>query len=161
MRALLIVSSYHHGNTLKVAQAIADRLQAQVISPEQVKRETLSSYDLIGFGSGIYSAKHHPDLLKLAEELPDVDTGKAFLFSTDGMPRFAVHDDGYLQRKMLADHAALRQRLQVHGYTILGNFGCAGYNTNSFLKLFGGINKGRPSVEDTVKAEKFADELIK
>jgi hypothetical protein len=39
---------------------------------------------------------------------------------------------------------------------IIDEFICAGFNTNSFLKLFGGINKGRPNVEDLRRAEEFA-----
>jgi flavodoxin len=34
-----------------------------------------------------------------------------------------------------------------------------GFNTNSFLKLFGGINKGRPNAEDLKRAEEFAQKL--
>jgi hypothetical protein len=31
---------------------------------------------------------------------------------------------------------------------IVDEFGCAGLNTNGFLKFFGGMNKGRPNAED-------------
>ncbi|MBN1778541.1 MAG: hypothetical protein JW811_10540 [Clostridiales bacterium] len=60
MEALLIVNLYHHRNTLKVARAIADTLQAQIVAPNEAKPEALPEFDLIGFGSGIYGAKHHP-----------------------------------------------------------------------------------------------------
>lgn len=159
MKTLLIVSSYHHRNTLKVAEVIAELLQANIVPPGEVRPDTLSQYDLIGFGSGIYSAKHHPALLRLAEELPITEDGNAFLFSTDGMPRFAVGDEAYLHRKLIADHAALRKKLIAKGYTILGDFGCAGYNTNSFLKLFGGINRGRPNARDLHNAAVFTSDL--
>jgi flavodoxin len=42
---------------------------------------------------------------------------------------------------------------------IVGEFGCAGYNTNKFLKYFGGINKGRPNNEDLKRAEEFSLKL--
>jgi len=35
-------------------------------------------------------------------------------------------------------------------------FGCRGFNTNSFLRFFGGLNKGRPNAEDLRNAEEFA-----
>jgi flavodoxin len=41
----------------------------------------------------------------------------------------------------------------------VGEFGCAGFNTNKFLKYFGGINKGRPNSEDLKHAEEFALKL--
>jgi hypothetical protein len=39
---------------------------------------------------------------------------------------------------------------------VIGEFGCAGWNTNSFLRFFGGLNKGRPNAEDLRNAEEFA-----
>jgi hypothetical protein len=38
---------------------------------------------------------------------------------------------------------------------------CPGFNTNSFLKFFGGINKGRPNANDLKRAEEFAMNLKK
>jgi flavodoxin len=56
-------------------------------------------------------------------------------------------------------HTALKETLQSRGYTIVGEFGCAGFNTNKFLKYFGGINKGRPNREDLKHAEEFVSKL--
>jgi flavodoxin len=42
---------------------------------------------------------------------------------------------------------------------IVDEFNCAGFNTNSVLKLFGGMNKGRPNAEDLKDAEEFAQNL--
>jgi hypothetical protein len=42
------------------------------------------------------------------------------------------------------------------GYKIVDEFGCVGFNTNSFLRFFGGLNKGRPNAEDLKRAEDFA-----
>ena len=50
----------------------------------------------------------------------------------------------------------LKETLQSKGYTIVDEFGCAGFNTNKFLKWSGGINKGRPNAEDLKHAEEFA-----
>jgi len=44
-------------------------------------------------------------------------------------------------------------------YTIIDEFSCAGFNTNSFLKLFGGLNKGRPDAEDLRHAHDFAENV--
>ncbi|MEI7649718.1 MAG: hypothetical protein WCJ47_08445 [Methanomicrobiales archaeon] len=45
------------------------------------------------------------------------------------------------------------------GYTVIGEFGCAGWNTNSFLKYFGGLNKGKPDAKDLMNAEAFARDM--
>jgi len=59
MKALLVVFSYHHKNTEKIAKAIAKVLDAQIKTPEQVDSEKLQQYDLIGFGAGIAGEKHY------------------------------------------------------------------------------------------------------
>ena len=159
MKTLIVVCSYHHHNTRKVAEAIAKTLRAEVVSPGEVDPAAVRDYDLVGFGSGIYSAKHHPKLLELAGKLPSKEGGKAFLFSTDGVPRFAIKDKEWLRRKMFADHTALQNGLEDKGYEIVGHFNCAGFNTNSFLKFFGGFNKGRPNAEDLQSAAAFAHSL--
>ena len=42
---------------------------------------------------------------------------------------------------------------------IVDEFTCAGFNTNSFIKLVGGMNKGRPNAQDLKNAEEFAQNL--
>jgi len=41
-------------------------------------------------------------------------------------------------------------------YIVKGEFSCKGFNTNSFIKFFGGMNKGRPNSEDLRNAAEFA-----
>ncbi len=147
MKSLIILYSYHHHNTEKVAKAISKVLGADIKWPEEVDPEKIQEYDLIGFGSGIYSSKHHETVLEIADRLSEVTDGKAFLFSTAGITG---------QTKAAKDHSTLREKLQLKGYLIVYEFQCKGFNTNSFLKLFGGINKGRPNVQDLKNAEEFA-----
>jgi flavodoxin len=155
VKSLVIVFSYHHGNTEKIAKAIANVLGAEVKTPEQVYPEKLREYDLIGFGSGIYGATFDPSVLTLADRLSYAAGKKAFLFSTYGAPAFAVHH-GFVEN----NHRQVREKLQIKGYEVIGEFGCAGWNTNSFLKYFGGINKGRPDADDILNAEAFALKMM-
>jgi flavodoxin len=161
MKSIVVVCSYHHHNTEKVAGRIAEVLGARTVTPQQVDIKELEAFDLIGFGSGIYDAKHHKKLLELADGLPHAEGKKAFIFSTDGMPRFVMKSSAMIKYKMRTDHTALREKLQAKGYTIIGEFNCAGFNTNSYLKLFGGINKGRPDTNDFELAAGFASGLKK
>lgn len=150
MKSIVILYSYHHHNTEKVAKAITRVLGADIKWPEDVNPESLQEYDLIGFGSGIYSAKHHEALLELADKLPEVTDGRVFLFSTAGITG---------ESKAAKDHSTLREMLQSKGYLVVDEFQCKGFNTNSFLRLFGGMNKGRPNAEDLKRAEEFAGNL--
>ena len=156
----IVLYSYHHNNTEKIATAISEILEAPVTSPDQIDPEELTAYDCIGFGSGIYSDKHHPSLLGLADSLTEVTEKKAFLFSTCGAPAFAV-DGGQLGDYIVKAHAVLKKKLLAKGFMHIDDFMCPGWNTNSFLKFFGGINKGRPNAEDLENARRFAAALKK
>ena len=148
MESLLILFSYHHKNTEKVANVFAKVLGAQIRTPQQIRPEELQEYGLIGFGSGIYGGKHHKSLLDLADRLPQVTNRRAFIFSTSSN-----------LEPLAKNHSALREKLQSKGYMIVDEFTCAGFNTNSFSKLFGGINRGRPNAQDLERAEEFAQSL--
>ena len=152
MKSLLIVFSYHHNNTEKIAKIFANVLGSPIKTPQQIDPEEIKQYDLVGFGAGIDSGKHYKVLLDLADKLPHVDNKKAFIFSTAGLSG---------DKKREKDHSTLRQKLNSKGYTIVDEFQCKGFNTNSFLKIFGGINKDRPNAEDLKHAEEFAQNLKK
>jgi len=147
VKSLIILMSYHHMNTEKIARVFAKVLDAEIRTPRQVTPEEIGGYDLIGFGSGIYSGRHHQDLLDLADKLPPAPGTKAFIFSTSAIMG---------KEKVAKDHARLREKLQSKGYVILDEFSCKGFNTNSFLKYFGGMNRGRPNADDFLHTEEFA-----
>jgi flavodoxin len=121
-------------------------LAADYIHTVHAKPETPEAYDLIGFGSGIYFMKHHKTLLQFVESLPILTQKRAFVFSTSG--------DGKSKH-----HAALKEKLVKHGFTIVDEFCCKGWDTVGPLKLFGGINKGRPDEKDLAAARAFAQGL--
>lgn len=149
-KTLLVLYSYHHQNTEQIAKVFANVLDAEIKTPQQINPEELQEYDLVGFGSGIYSAKHDESLLELADSLPQVREKKSFLFSTAGITG---------ESKKTKDHTTLREKLELKGYVIVDEFQCKGFNTNSFLRLFGGMNKGRPNARDLENAEDFAVNL--
>ncbi len=149
-KTLIVVYSYHHHNTEKIARAMAEELSAEVVQPQTFRPEDVSGYALAGFGAGIDSGRHYAPLLEFVEKLPRSEGRRAFLFSTCG-----VKGD----RKMRNDHAALRNILLSKGFEIVGEFTCTGFNTNSFLKLFGGINRGKPDDGDLADARAFARSL--
>ena len=150
IKSLIIVYSYHHNNTEKIANVFSEVLGAERKNPDQVRIEALQEYDLIGFGAGIDSGRHYKPLLDLVDRLPSVNKKDGFIFSTSAMQG---------ESKVKEDHSLLRQKLESKGYTIIGEFSCKGYNTNSFLKYIGGMNKGRPNFDDLEHAKEFAQNL--
>jgi flavodoxin len=150
MKTIIILYSYHHHNTEKIANIFAKVLDTQIRTPLEITPEELHEYDLIGFGSGIYDGKHHKSILDFADKLPKVTNRKVFIFSTSAMMGEA---------KVAQDHSILREKLRSKGYIIVDEFSCKGFNTNSFLKYFGGMNKGHPDNQDIQHAEEFAQRL--
>jgi flavodoxin len=150
MKSILVVYSYHHNNTEKIAKVFAKVLGAQIKTPQQINLKELQEYDLIGFGSGIDSDKHYQPLLDFADKLPQLAEKNVIIFSTSGITG---------EEKRAKDHSTLRGKLQGKGCMIVGEFQCRGFNTNSFLRFLGGMNKSRPNAEDLQRAEEFAQNL--
>jgi len=80
------------------------------------------------------------------ETLPPVKQKQVFVFSTSG--------DGKIKH-----HAALKEKLVNRGFSVVDEFCCKGWDTVGPLKLFGGINKGRPDENDLAAARVFAQGL--
>lgn len=158
-RALIIVYSYHHNNTLKVAETISKVLDAEIKEPEDVEPNDIPDYDLIGFGSGIYGADLHGSIHKLIDGIQNVNGIDAFIFSTEGSPAKLSSDD-MKKDKMKTDHKKAREKLLSKGFKVINEYSCPGFNTNSFIKYFGGLNKGRPNKEDIERAGSFARSLL-
>lgn len=139
----VLIILFSGGNTRKLANAIASETDAAIYEPGEslIVPKDIEKYDLIGFGSGIFSGKHHSLLLEFAEKLPDFDGKQAFIFSTNGAPSAFAADDTRADEYRDSNHRAMRELLEEKRLTVSGEFSCPGLNKNSFLKLFGGLNK--------------------
>ncbi|MFX0068935.1 MAG: flavodoxin family protein [Promethearchaeota archaeon] len=149
-KSLIVYKSVFHGNTEKVAKAIAGVLNAKLVEPHEIGIDRLLEYDLIGLGSGIYNIKHHKDVLDFVDELPKMEGKKAFIFSTSGLRSIRIFH---------SFNKHLEKRLLEKGFDIIGEFSCRGFDNNGLLRLIGGINKGRPNENDLKKAREFARNL--
>ena len=146
-RVAVVVSSWHHGNTRKIADAIGAELQADVLTIDQAYAIDLSQYNLVGYGSGIYFAKHDEKLFDLINAKPSLPR-KAFLFSTAG--------NTLLWRFY---HRSLRRRLTELGCEVLSEFNCPGWDSVGPFSLFGGFYRSRPNEKDLARARDFARQL--
>jgi len=152
--ALIVLKSIHHKNTARIAQEIAGVLGAEVKEPHQITFQDFQKYKLIGFGSGIYDQRHHRSILELVDTLPNNFFFFFFIFSTSGVSRKTC-----LRHSIEDPHQAIRSRLLIKGCKIVDEFNCTGWNTNSFLKVFGGINRDKPNADDLDGAKRFAEKL--
>jgi flavodoxin len=148
MKCLIIVESYHHGNTRKVAAAMAEELEATVAASAEVEFASLSGYDLLGFGSGIYAGRHHVGLLNLVRRMPHMDGTPAFIFSTAAFPELKA-----------VWHRSLAQKILRKDLVLAGEFSCKGLSTHALCGAIGGVNRGRPDAGDLARARQFARSL--
>lgn len=147
--ALIVCVSVSHANTAKVARAIGEVLQAEILEPELVDTATLADREIVGFGSGIYGSTAHPRLRSFITHLPHVAGTPAFVFTTSGFGR----------AQSRPWQASLEDMLRDKGYDVVGSFACRGFDTWLPLRLVGGINRGHPNAADLADARRFADGL--
>ena len=146
MKTAVIYYSKHHGNTKKLLDAIAEKhpevdLFDVTVSPTV----DLSEYDRIGFASGIYYSKFQKTLLQFAKD--NMPEGKQTFF----IYTYGAEKNGYTK--------AISEAVQTHNATVLGEYGCFGFNTFGPFKLFGGMAKGHPNESEIENAVKFYEGL--
>ena len=146
-KTIIIYASAHHGNTYKLVDAIANRYDVAQIDAADQHKVDLSEYDLIGFASGIDFGKFYESVeLFLKENLPE--NKKVFFLYT------CARDSGTFT-KSIKDEALKKSA------TIVGEYGCRGYNTYGPWKLVGGMNKNHPNEDELDGAVKFYETIIK
>ncbi|MBN2538203.1 flavodoxin [candidate division WOR-3 bacterium] len=142
MKTLLVVHSDRAtGHTRRVAEAMAEELGAAVVDAEDANPALLAGYDLVGFGSGVYRGRLHPELHELARRLPSNPGFRAFIFSTAGTCCAAYHD-------------TLRAELAGRGIEVTGEHACPGSDSYRFPGTV--LNPERPTDDDLAAARDFA-----
>lgn len=145
---LIICKSIHHKNTIKIAQAIGEVIDADIIEPEKVNIEDLDKYEIIGFGSGIYFSKYHNGILNLLNKIENGNSKKVFIFYTSGQGFTDFNRD-------------IQEILRNKNFNVIGKFSCRGKDTYGAFKLIGGLNKNHPNEKDIEKAKEFANSILK
>ena len=148
MKTLIVYHSVHNHNTEKIANAISYASNAIVKTVKETGINDLKSYDLIGFGSGIFNFKHHRSLFEFVKKLGQLNNKNAFIFSTKAKFPESIC------------HKKLKTLLTKKGLNIIGEFSCKGLVTFGPAKLFGGINKGHPDENDINNAKRFVKSML-
>jgi len=141
MKVLIIYHSEHHQNTEKIAKAMAIKVGAEAIEAKNINPSDINSYDIIGFGSGVYNGRLHGELSEILDKLPSQNDKKSFIFATTGSMTYS---------ELAFDR--FRPSLIKKGFKIIGEFSCLGFDTALTID---GINKGRPDKQDLENAENF------
>ena len=103
-RTLILYASTHHGNTRRLAEAMAEAAGAELCDLLHDPLPDLSGYDLIGMASGIYYGKLHPRIPELLRQLEPRPGQRVFLAYTCGI-RYRAYEKPVLE--------LLRQKLEL------------------------------------------------
>ncbi len=145
-KTAIVYYSKHHGNTKRLLDAIAAAEEVTLIDVTEQPEADLTSFDRIGFASGIYYSSVAKQLLSFASEhLPE---GRdVFYIYTHGAPV-----GGFL--KGIREIAAKKHCRES------GTYHCLGFDTFGPFRLLGGIAKGHPTGEEIAGAVRFYRGLI-
>ena len=146
-KVAIVYASTHHKNTYKLVEAIANKYDITQIDATKEKNTDLTEFDLIGFASGIDFGKFYASVEQfLADNLPEKK--RVFFLYT------CAKDNGKFTE-------TIKEKALEKNATIMGEYGCRGYNTYGPLKLIGGMNKKNPNQEEIAAAVQFFESLIK
>jgi len=133
-------------NAEKIAKVMAIKARVEAIKAEDINPNDINSYDIIGFGSGVYHGRLHSELSEIIDKLSFQNDKKSFIFSTTGSMAYSK----------LA-HDKFRPSLIKKGFKIIGEFSCLGFDTALTRE---GINKDRPGKQDFENAENFIQGIL-
>lgn len=141
MKTAIVYYSKHHGNTKKLLDAIAASEEVTLIDVTATEVTDLTSYDRIGFASGIYFSSMAKQILSYASEnLPE--NKDVFYIYTHGAPV-----GGFLKGiREIAENKHCRE---------IGKYDCLGFDTFGPFRLIGGIAKGHPDEKEIAGAVSF------
>ena len=147
MNGVVVYASVHHGNTKKVAEAVAVANDMELIDITKAESIDLSAYEVVGLASGVYYHSLHEKIKALVETTSFAPEQKVFTITTCGI--------GYRNYA-----SGVAKTLKERGVRYLGNYQCRGYDTFGPFGKIGGIAKGRPNATDLEKAVAFSSGLL-
>lgn len=152
MKSLIIYYSNYNKNTEKIAKVFAEKISADLlnINESKVINIDIESYDMIGFGSGVYDESLSKVLFQEVEKL-SLKGKKVFVFSTScvGLKLY--------NKKLI-------KMLSSKGAICIGSFACKGsfvYNDNKIFEFFSRRSLGHPNKNDIIKAEQFIENMTR
>jgi len=147
MKSLIIYHSTYNNNTEKIAKVFASKINADLLNLKDSQKFNIDSYELIGFGSGVYKERMSPILMNCAEQL-NLNDKDVFVFSTSGIGM------RFYNNKLI-------KLLKAKGARCKGSFACKGnyvsrdFSENKIFDIFSKFSKGHPNAKDLDNAEKF------
>lgn len=144
MKTAIVYYSEHHRNTKKLIDAITTS-DSRLFDVTKTDTADLTSYDLIIFASGIYFSQFEKRVMAFVEKNLPAGKKVALLYT------YGAKRDSYT--------AKITNVIQAKGSTVVGSYGCLGFDTFGPFKLVGGIAKGHPTADEIDGAVLFVKGL--
>ncbi|MDR7855954.1 flavodoxin domain-containing protein [Tissierella sp.] len=152
MKVLILYFSEYRKQTEKIANIFAKNIDCDLINIKDFKDINIESYDLIGFGSGVYRESTHQKLYRLVEKL-DLERKYTFVFSTSGVG-MKFYNNGLI--KLIESIGGINKG----SFACKGSFSPSEFTDKKIFNFMGRLSQGHPNEKDLIKAEIFIRELI-
>ncbi len=148
-KIIIFYYSYSSMSTEKLLKGIKETISniELLLLPSEEKND-VSSYDLIGFASGIYAWDFGKPIYQKIEMLKGLEGKKCFTLCTSGSAseKYPKYPKDAIEKK---------------GGIFIGGWGCQGASNYFPLSLFGGLHTHKPDKDDIKNGTDFLQKLIK
>ena len=144
MKTAIVYYSAHHANTKKLIDAVTTP-DTTLFDVTKTDTADLASYDLVIFASGIYFSQFEKRVMAFVEKNLPAGKSVALLYT------YGAKRDSYTLK--------ITDAIQKKGSTVIGSYGCLGFDTFGPFKLVGGIAKGHPTADEIDGAAQFVKGL--
>ncbi|WP_186431457.1 flavodoxin domain-containing protein [Clostridium sp. BSD9I1] len=152
MKSLIIYCSNYKKNTEKIAKIFAEKSNSELINIKDIDNVDIESYDLIGFGSGVYKESMSPKIFKFADKL-NVRGKNIFVFSTSGIG-MKFYNNKLI--KLLVSKGAINKG----SFACKGSFVAKEFTNIKLFDIIGRLSQGHPNDKDLRKAEEFIETVV-
>ena len=147
-KIIIFYYSYSVMCTQKIVQGIQKAFpNIEILLFPSEEKNDVSSYDFIGFASGIYAWNFGRPIYDKIEKLNGLEGKKCFSICTSGSgsEKYTLYPRDAIEKK---------------GGKFIGGWGCQGKANFFPLNLFGGISKNKPDENDIKAAVDFVKNLV-
>ena len=147
-KIIIFYYSYSTMSTEKLVKGIqAAFSNIEILLLPNEEKNDVTSYDYIGFASGIYTWDFGKPVFEKIEKLTGLEGKKCFSLCTSGSAseKYPLYPKEAIEKK---------------GGKFIGGWGCQGKSNFFPLNLFGGLHVGKPDENDIKNGVEFVKKLI-
>ena len=147
-KIVIFYYSYSSMSTQRLVQGIQTAFpNVEILLLPSEEKNDVSSYDFIGFASGIYAWDFGKPVYQKIEQLKGLEGKKCFSLCSSGSAseKYPFY---------------IKDAIEKKGGKFLGGWGCQGKSNFFPLNLFGGLHKDKPDQNDIKAGCDFVKNLV-